>query len=62
VTYPVPWTTVTEKRVKLTQINRDPNAQARWMQVATNVDIERIAVLPGDCPGDYLVVNDFHSS
>ena len=32
------------------------------MQVATNIDIERIAVLPGDCPGDYPVVNDFHAS
>ncbi len=40
----------------------DPNAQVRWMQVATNIDIERMAVLPRDCPGDDPVVNDFHAS
>ena len=63
LTYPIPWRNgITEKAVTFTLLNRDPNAQVRWIQVSTNIDIERIEVLPGDCPGDYLVVNDFHTS
>ncbi len=63
LTYSMSWTNgITEKAVMLTLLNRDPNAQVRWIQVKSNIDIERIEVLPGDCSGDYLVVNDFHTS
>lgn len=63
LTYLFPWRNgITEKAVTFILLNRDPNAQVRWMQVGTNIDIERIEILPGDCPGDHLVVNDFHTS
>jgi hypothetical protein len=63
LSYLLPWRNgITEKAVTFTLLNRDPNAQVRWIQVSTNIDIERIEILPGDCPGDYLVVNDFHTS
>ena len=63
LTYSLPWMNgITEKAFTLSLVNRDPNAQVRWMQVKANIDIERVEILPGDCTGDYLVVNDFHTS
>jgi hypothetical protein len=63
LTYSIPWKNgITEKAFTLSLVNRDPNAQVRWMQVKANIDIERIEASPGDCPGDYLVVNDFQTS
>jgi len=63
LTFSVPWRNgITEKAVNLILANRDPTAQVRWIKVETNIDIERIEILPGDCTGDYLVVNDFNTS
>lgn len=61
--YPIPWRNgITEKAVNLILVNRDPTAHVRWIKVKSNIDIERVEILPGDCPGDYLIVNDFHTS